>query len=184
MKKLICQKNIYPSKISLCYNTLLSRTFDENNYNNFFNNGFAQYFSDPIKNLLSDYEEIKTTLNIKEPSIFKFLFFIRNKINFIIFNLDEIIYFDSIEVKKELNYYFYLSLLIKEDSEIVNYLYPLNFIEEINNLQKYNNNKIYSKLILSKIIIELIKNYKESDKYEEGGKEDKILKEISKKILL
>ena len=65
MKKLICQKNIYPSKISLCYNTLLSRTFDENNYNNFFNNGFNQYFSDPIKNLLSDYEEIKTTLNIK-----------------------------------------------------------------------------------------------------------------------
>ena len=183
MKKLICQKNIYPSKISLCYNTLLSRTFDENNYNNFFNNGFDQYFIDPIKNLLLDYEEIKTTLDIKDPSIFKFLFFIRNKINFIIFNLDEIIYFDSIEVKKELNYYFYLSLLIKEDSEIVNYLYPLNFIEEINNLQKYYKDKIYSKLILSKIIIELIKNYKESDKYEEGGKEDKILKEIYKENL-
>ena len=43
--------------------------------------------------------------------------------------------------------------------EIQNFDYPLEFIENINKIQNLDNNEIYKKVIYSKIIIDLIKNF-------------------------
>ena len=99
------QINKLPPKISICYKTLLSRIFDENNNDIYFNN-CNQSLIDPIKKLILNYEEIKKILELKHCSIFKALYFIRNIVNSIIFNLEEIIYFDSIGIKKDINYFF------------------------------------------------------------------------------
>ncbi len=62
---------------------------------------------------------------------------------------------------------FYLNLLINDNKAIVNYSYSIDLINEITNLQKKISDTIYKKIIISKIIIDLIYNYKQSDNYKE-----------------
>ena len=81
--------------------------------------------------------------------------------------------------KLELSFLFYLNLFISENTDQVDYTYSFDFINKINNLQEKNNDKIYQKIIISKIIIELIKNYKQTDNYDED--EDEKLNAIEKK---
>ena len=82
-------------------------------------------------------------------------------------------------MKKSLSFYFYLNLLINENSATTDYIYSFDLIEELNDSQESNNNGIYKKIILSKAIIELIDYYKNLDNYNEE-KEEK-LKEIENK---
>ena len=74
----------------------------------------------------------------------------------------------------ELGHYFYLSLLINDNSNIINYKYSLDYIITLNNYNK----SIYllKKIILSKIIIDLINNYEGGNTYNE--KNDEILKQV------
>ena len=69
--------------------------------------------------------------------------------------------------------------MIRENPDIIEYTYSIDFIKEIHNLQKSNNDKIYQKIILSKLIIELIKNYKGFEIYDEE-EEEVILIDIEK----
>ena len=69
-----------------------------------------------------------------------------------------------------LSYFFYLSLLINEEKEIVNYSYSYDLINELE--LKNRNNNVLIRLITSKIILELIDNFKgldntENEKYNE-----------------
>ena len=72
---------------------------------------------------------------------------------------EEIININYIEEKKTLAFYFYLDFLIK-DNPLLNYSYSFDFIKQINDLQKNNNNNIFEQIIISKIIIDLINNYR------------------------
>ena len=63
--------------------------------------------------------------------------------------------------------YFYLSLLIEENSNLVNYKYSFNLIKNINELQNMEKEKKLKKIILAKIIIDLITNYEQSDDNDE-----------------
>ena len=59
--------------------------------------------------------------------------------------------------------YFYLNLLITENSNIINYCYSTDFIKQIDSYNNKNNNNLIKKLIISKIIVDLIEYYKGFD---------------------
>ena len=134
--------------------------------------------------LISNYEEIKNILDLKEENIYKYLYFNKKKIhgiNGILYEEEEVINVDF-EIEKTMIFYFYLNLLINDNETIVNYLYSNKFINEITNLQKKIRDTIYKKIIISKIIIDLIYNYKQSDNYKE--EEEEILNEIENENLI
>ena len=123
---------------------------------------------DPIFQLLSKFSEIKFILNqdIKKLNLnlMKIFYFNKKKINEILYEAQKIINIDNI-IDNKLSDYFYLTLLIEDNIDIVNYEYSLDFINIIFNQLKQDNNNNYKKIILSKIIIELINNYKGTDNY-------------------
>ena len=114
----------------------------------------------------------------------------KNKIYSILKDKDEIIfldrnYFEQIKNNKKkkddkdnkdnknnndyLSFLFYLDLLINYDKNIIHYSYDLCFIENIFNFLKEE--YIIKNLIISKIIITLIENYKQTDIYIEEEEE-------------
>ena len=155
-------------KLNICYNFTLIQTEDINN---------------PITKLLSDFNEIKKILTINNPNLLKFLYFNRNKIHKILYDLEEIIDLDGLKNSFYLYLYFYLSLLIEENPDVINYKYSINFIRNLNEEQIRENNKIIKKIILAKIIIVLISNYKQNenaDEDEDGDKNEEELNKIKK----
>ena len=155
-------------KLNICYNFTLIQTEDINN---------------PITKLLSDFNEIKKILTINDPNLLKFLYFNRNKIHKILYDLEEIIDLDGLKNSFYLYLYFYLSLLIEENPDVINYKYSINFIRNLNEEQIKENNKIIKKIILAKIIIVLISNYKQNenaDEDEDGDKNEEELNKIKK----
>lgn len=131
-----------------------------------------------INKLIYCFKELKELLyflNENHENVFKILYDNMDNIHIILYNSDEFINLDSIEIKG-LNSYFYLSLLITQNQEIVNYFYSFNFINKMNNLIKKSNAKKFRKLILNKILLDIIKNFEGLDDYDE----DTMKEEISK----
>ena len=109
-------------------------------------------------NLLSiHFDEIKQKLE-SETDIIKFIYFNRNLFHNILYEKEELIKIKFEEQKKNLYYNFYLNLLIKENPDIVNYTYSLDYIKTINIEHKKTFQK-YKLIMLSKIIVHLIDNY-------------------------
>ena len=131
--------------------------------------------------LIRDFEEIKKNNELKEENIykyFKYFYFNRNIFNVILYETQETINVDfGIKKSFRLAFYFYLSLLIRHCLSLNDYTYSINLIREANKLQKIRNKNIYIKIILSKIIIELIEYYKNLDDYY-PEKEEKELNQI------
>ena len=104
-----------------------------------------------------------------------YLYYNKKKAHNILYISDVVIDINSYTIKNELNYYFYLNILIKENVEIVNYSYSFDFINKLykiaNNLSPDNNLK---KIIYSKFIIELINNFQGLDEYNEEIHDNKI----------
>ena len=129
---------------------------------------------DPIRKLLTNFDEIQEILNKNV----KYLYFNRDNIRNILYDNEEVIDLtDFVKIDKNISCYFYLDLLISENPDQVDYKYSIDFIKEINNLQKNNNDKKYQKIIISKIIIDLINYYKQTDDYNEEN-DDEILDRI------
>ena len=152
-------------KIPLCYYTTLNQSMD------IFNN-------DPIFKLLNEYSNIEKIFSMNDIEITKFLYFNREYIDKILYQSEKIAHFKYDEKNENLSFYFYLNLLIKDDPEILNYTYDEEYIIKLNNKQKENENK-YNKLILSKIIIELANDYKETFDYFNNEDEKKYNKIIN-----
>ena len=86
----------------------------------------------PISKLLQDYEEFETILNLfKRKNLTKILYINSKTIEKILYDAGEIVEINSKEIENDLNYFFYLSLLIK-NSDIVNYSYKIDLINKIN----------------------------------------------------
>ena len=120
----------------------------------------------PSYKLLTNYQELLFILELNKDEIKKFFYFNESSINNnILYNAEEIIKIKYIE-KLKLSELFYLYLLIIDNSELIFYTYNINSIYEINNIQRnISDDKLLKKIILSKIVIQLIENYKESDEY-------------------
>ena len=131
--------------------------------------------------LLSNYDEVLIIINSNKKHLIDFLYFNRNNIHEILYKEEKVINIEINENNRNLSYYFYLSLLITENKDIINYSYSFDYITDIiENYQKYieDNNKL-TKIIISKILLQIIDNYKNTDNYNE--KDESHLKDIKKK---
>lgn len=83
-------------------------------------------------------------------------------------NIEDILYYseECLEIKNEMlngiNDYFYLDKLISENKEIINYIYEISLIRDKNNDNKKVKDNSFSKLIISKIILDLVDNYEQT----------------------
>ena len=110
--------------------------------------------------LLNNYTELQQALkllNLDEISIF--CYFQKNLINDILYQEEKIININNNNNKYNFAFYFYLDLLIEDNIDIINYSYDYNFINEINSENKLEKNEI-KKVIISKVILELIFNFR------------------------
>ena len=133
--------------------------------------------NDPIYKLLLEYRDIENIQKIDKKEITKFLYFNRNHVHKILLDSDDIINFLYEENNKHLCFYFYLFLLIKDNPYILNYTYDFDYIKVINDNQEQNN-EIYNKLIISRIIIELSNDFKSINDCFNDENEEKINKII------
>ena len=134
--------------------------------------GKSDYYNakDPLYHLISNYNDIKSILKIEDKKrLLEFFNTNKKKINDILNDEENIIAIEPNEKMKNLPCNVYLSLLINDDLKI-NYTFPFDYITEINAKRKVINNK-YKELLLSIHIISLIRNYKESNDYNEKDKE-------------
>jgi hypothetical protein len=162
------KKNIYPKiekdmdfKSYLCYYSSLYQPVDINKQTNGDNNSESN--KDPIFQLL-EFEKIKNFYD--KPNFLIFIYFNKEKVHLMLYDKDELIHIDSI--KNEDNYYFisllYLTLLIEDNKDTINYSYPFELINIIYDIQtKQEKKDNLKKLILSKIIITLITNYEQNE---------------------
>ena len=125
----------------------------------FYNNDFISSSNKKdIENIFINIEKLENKYKIDN---FKLLYFNRVSINKILYDKDEIIALNSEDIPN-LSYYFYVSLLIRFDENIINYSYSIEFIKKLYNQNiNINENDIYKKIIVSKIILDLIDNYKD-----------------------
>ena len=136
---------------------------------------------DPITMLISNFEEIQNILDLKEENLCKFLYFNRNNVHYILNENEQRINIDCVRSKKNLSFYFYLYLLTTYTENEIIFSYSIDLINEINELQSTNNDKIYKNILIAKIIIQLIHNYKENDDIKIEKKVEDILYNIEEK---
>ena len=156
------EEDNFPMKLNICF--MISNL--SNNHN--------------LK-LLSNYNEILKILDSNKKGKIYFFYFNRNHIHNILFEEEEVIKIKINENNRNLSYYFYLSLLINDNKDIINYSYSIDFINDI--IDNYQNNLEdnlkFKKLIISKILLQIIDNYKNTNNYNE--KDENYLKDIEKK---
>lgn len=132
-------------------------------------------------NFINDYSELKFYLEYlrqNKYNIPRFLLLNKNCIDNILYISDVQISIDSLEINHELNNFFYLSLLIMDNTEIINYTFSLNFLNKINKAN-LSHQKNLTKILISKFILEMINYFKELDEYEEK-EHDNLLNTIEK----
>ena len=135
---------------------------------------------DPIPKLLSNFSEIKEIVKLKDSKILKLFYLNFKNIHDILYEDDEIINLSSNSFNKEnLSCYFYLSLLILTDANLVNYEYSIDFISDLNNII-VGNNKNLKKIIKAKLILDLLNNYKKTDFFKENESNSFLEDEINK----
>ena len=108
-------------------------------------------------------ENIKEYYKIDKKDLFKLLYFNRKIFNHILYELDTNIEINLNKNNECFSQFFYLNLLITENSNNINYCYSTQFIKQIDSYNNNNNNNLIKKLIISKIIVDLIEYYKGFD---------------------
>ena len=127
---------------------------------------FNEYpkLSNNFSKLLTNFSDITKILGSNKKDIFYFLYLNRINIHKILYDNEEIINIENNEENKRFNSYFYLSILIYENIDISNYTYSKDYITSIINLRNSINEQYpLKKLIIAKIIIDIINNYKENN---------------------
>ena len=138
---------------------------------------YGNFFLNSNNNLLSNKQELENILRNKEnnSNIICFLCFNNKKIEKMLYINEEVIEIISDFINKEnISDYFYLTLLIENNPDIINYVYEINILRELKKKLKVDNKSSYEKIIISKIGMELINNYKQSEIYEESDDEELI----------
>ena len=164
-------------KLLIAYNIILKGGMNDNSDGKFKN--------EPINELLTNYEELENIIKSRKDRIYLFLYFTWNKVGTddgILYNESKLINLNELLNKNNnLSELFYLDLMINDD--ILHYFkISLEFIENINNMQNLINDEVYKKVIYSKIIIDLIKNFNQDEENVSTENLEKI-EEFNKKIL-
>lgn len=140
----------------------------------------------PFNNLISNFEELKKLLNyLKEnkSNIPENIYFCMNNFHSILYKEEETINIESFNIKQDLSNLFFLCLLIMDNPETLNYEYSFDFIKSIHESNK--DEKSLKKVLVSKIILELLKNYEGLEEYDESEDKEKVdkLREENYKII-
>ncbi len=133
---------------------------------------------DPLYGTFIGYESIQSFVSKENDkiNIIKHLYYGKNQLNSKLSQFNELIEI-SLENKeqKSLAYNFYLNLLISFNSKILNYTNLIDFIKILNEGQKMVT-ALYTLILLAKIIIDLISNFRKSDKYDKNIHEELLMK--------
>ena len=134
-----------------------------------------------ITELYINLKSIENYYKLNNKNIVKLLYLNRTSINSILYNNDRFIILFEEEIEENISYYFYLSLLIKENQNTINYSFTIDYIKNLNKKQK--NSNVYRKILFSKVILDLVENYKGFDEYISNVIEaEKIKKECIEEI--
>ena len=120
----------------------------------------------PLKSLISNFsdEDKERLINLKTPENMRFFYINYISIHKYLYDKDETIEINSNNFRNNFINYFYLVLLIASDKDLVNYVYSIKIIQDLNNRKIQAN---LNEIIIGKIIMELINNYKNSENYKE-----------------
>ena len=113
---------------------------------------------DPVQESIENYANIKSILENKGINIFEYLYLNKERIHIILYNEDENITINS-EMMKKFSDYYYLYFLIRAE-ELLNYKYEYGFLSELKEKVNILKSPI-KKIIFSKILLCLIKNFNE-----------------------
>jgi len=106
-------------------------------------------------NSYSEIQQISTLIDKNEVS--KFFYFQKSLINKILENEEQMI--EIIGHKYDFKFYFYLTLLIEDNYDIVNYIYKYDLIVDLNS-ESTKEKENLKKVIISKILLALIYNFR------------------------
>ena len=120
--------------------------------------------NDPIPFLLKYDCEIKSFYRWKYFT--KIIYFNMKIFHKLLYEFDMILRIDQ-NMMNDLSFNYYLILLIEDEVEIINYEFSIMYIKIVNDLKKIIENK-YFNLINSKIVIELLINFKNSNLFNEN----------------
>ena len=140
--------------------------------------------NDPIHLLLSSYNEIINISKSEKEKMMQFLFFNRKRFHNILYDIEES--YNISNEKLSISELFYLSLLILEMPEIINYTYSIDFLRTFNTEFFIDKElKPIRKIILAKIMLILISNFKGEEEYDEDefGEETEKMENETKNII-
>ena len=109
------------------------------------------YKKSRIYNFLSGINMIGKNYKLEELNSIKLLYFNRKSIHDILYEKVKEI-FINVE-SKNISFYFYLSLLIRDQPTRTNYYYSFDFIKKITNSINNKSDNLYYLLLMSKIIL-------------------------------
>ena len=147
-------------RLDLSYNGLISQSEVFNileDINNKDEKGKIKII-DPVQESIENYANIKSILENKGINIFEYLYLNKERIHIILYNEDEDITINS-EMMTKFSDYYYLYFLIRAE-ELLNYKYEYGFLSELKEKVNIQKSPI-KKIIFSKILLCLIKNFNE-----------------------
>ena len=147
-------------RLDLSYNGLISQSEVFNILEDINNKDEKEKIKiiDPVKESIENYANIKSILEKKGINIIEYLYLNKERIHIILYNEDENITINS-EMMKKFSDYYYLYFLIRAE-ELLNYKYEYGFLSELKEKVNIQKSPI-KKIIFSKILLCLIKNFNE-----------------------
>ena len=126
--------------------------------------------NDPVFNIVNSCEMITEINNNYKKQNKKYLYFNKDKIHNLLYLEEENIIINddknTLFLNNNISELFYLDLLILDNAEQVNYTYSIDIIKVVNNFEKNSNFKLKN-IIISKIVLILIFNFKGLEEYNE-----------------
>ena len=161
-------------KLDLSYNGLMNQNelFDilkEDSDGGGIDTEKIKELTNPLFYLLENYENIKTILTKYNINRMEYCYLNRKKISSILYDEDKTLTIDS-NILKDFFDYYHLYLMIKENSEITNYIFDFPLIKNLNDLRIQE--KGIKRLILAKMTIYLINNYRTLDEFDSDHGDD------------
>lgn len=142
---------------------------------------------DPSFNLFNNIEEIKAIYKIYPEMSKQIFFFNKKRIEDILYEEEIIFQFEMIDFQQNKKFYiselFYLDLLVTNNLEMINYSYEVKYIFEINNIFfKKGDLNSFQNVLISKMLLDIIKNHESDESFEPNDSLDEIIEEKKKLI--
>ena len=145
------------TRLNLCHEFTLKNPFENK--------------KDPIYKLIINNNEMQEIYKINKNNNKKLFYFNKDNIHNILYESEEFFTVDddlnNIFQDSDISELFYFELLILDNLETINYNYSFELIRELNKIVLNNKFKPIKKILISKILLSLIYNFKGLDNYDE-----------------